>query len=132
MRFIFGSFQIWCTKILAENTTFLVILGLYFIFNIFLNQSDLDIIIQNNFRRFCRLLKGGGKIRLQRRFSLPSSLIFSFEFSSWPSLAKLLYLVKGNGSLRINKTVRSNLFLLFNLCFEYRMFFYANFHDCLI
>ena len=32
----------------------------------------------------------------------------------------------------INKIVRSNLFLLFNLCFEYRMFFCAYFHDCLI
>ena len=37
---------------------------------------------------------------------------FSFEFSSWPCVAKLLYLVEGNGSLEINKIVRSNLFLL--------------------
>jgi hypothetical protein len=27
--------------------------------------------------------------------------------------------------LGINKTVKSNLFLLFDLCFEYRMFFFA-------
>jgi hypothetical protein len=34
----------------------------------------------------------------------------SFEFSLWLCVAKLSSLVEGNGSLGINKTVRSKLF----------------------
>lgn len=47
-------------------------------------------------------------------------------------MAKILYFFKGNGNLRINNIVRSNLFLLLNLCFEHQMFFCAYFHDCLV
>ena len=77
----------------------------FVLFLIFLlNQLDLDIIIENIFRRFCRLGKGGINVKRGKRnqnwththLSLPSSLIFSFKFSSWPYLAKLLYLVEGN------------------------------------
>ena len=55
-----------------------------------------------------------------RHLSILFLFNFSFKFSSWPSVAKLWYLVKGNRSLRINKTVRSNLFLLF-------LFFFSSF-----
>ena len=66
------------------------------------------------------------------RLSLPSSLSSPLSFCHDLAWLKLLYLVEGNGSLEINKTVRSNLLLLFNLRFEYHMFFCAYFHDCLV
>jgi hypothetical protein len=42
---------------------------------------------------------------------------------SWRFYVIKFDLVEGNVSLKINKTIRSNLFLLFNLYFEYWMFF---------
>ena len=146
-----SNMQIWCglfsevsrsgvRKFQLENTTFLVILGLFFFLKYFSLISQIWILL---FRIFLGDFVGLGKGELlckrgrrnqigYTRLSLPSSLIFSFEFSSWPCVAKLLYLVEGNWSLGINKTVRSNLFLLFHLCFEYQMFFCAYFHNCLI
>ena len=122
-----------------KNTTFLVILGLC-LFLIFSLISQIWILL---FRIFLGdfVGLGNGELTCKRGekksdwthmplFPLCSN--FSFEFLSWPYLAKLLCLVEGNWSFGINKTVRSNLFLLFNLCFEYQMFFCAYFHGCLI
>ena len=122
-----------------KKTTFLVILG-HCLFLIFSLISQIWILL---FRIFLWDFLGLGKRELTCKRGeeksdwthtplFPLSFNFSFEFSSWPCLAKLLYLVEGNWSLKINKTMRSNLFLFFNLCFEYQMFFCVYFHDCLV
>ena len=139
MQFIFRSFQIWCMKNPAEKHHFPSYIRTFF-FIIFSLISQIWILL---FRIFLRDFVGLGKGELTckrgeeksdwtRTPLSPLFSNFSFEFSSWPCLAKLLYLVERNWSLGINKTVRSNLFLLFDLCFEYQMFFCAYFHDCLV
>ena len=136
MRFIFGNFQIWCMKIPAEKhhfpsyiTTFIFIINQIWILllRIFLG----DFVGLGKGELTCK--RGEEKSELDIDASLSPLLWFSpLSFHHGPVWLKLLYLVKGNWSLGINKTVRSNLFSLFNLCFEYRMFFCAYFHDCLV
>ena len=148
-----SNMQIWCSlfleasrsdawKFQLKNTTFLVILGLCFIFNIFSLISQIWILLLRIFLGdFLGLGKGELTCQRGRRnhnwthtHASLSPLLWFFPLSFHLGLVwlKLLYLVEGNWSLGINKTVRSNLFLLFDLCFEYQMFFCAYFHDCLV
>ena len=119
-------------KFQLKNTTFLVILGLC-LFLIFSLISQIWILL---FRPFLGDFVGlrKGELTCKRGeeksdwthmplFSLCSN--FSFLFLSWPCLAKLLYLGKGNWSFGINKIVRSNLFLLFNLCSEVLLYLFS-------
>ena len=128
MWFIFGSFHIWCTKIPAEEHHFPSYIRILLLLRIFLGD-------------FVGLGKGELTCKRGRRnqnwththASLSPLLWFSpLIFHHSPAWLKLLYLVEGNWSLGINKIMRSNLFLLFNLCFEYWMFFCTYFHDYLV
>jgi hypothetical protein len=54
--------------------------------------------------------KGEGNQKNEKDSFSPLFSNESFEFSLWLCVAKLSSLVEGNGSLGINKTVRSKLF----------------------